>query len=233
MIRLRQAQPGNGKSYFAGVEFLSLLKRNILWDQKGKIKVRRKVATNLELNPKLLSEYGEYIIQWNGLEDLVKLRDCDVIFDDMGSYLDAQEWQKTPREVKTWFRLHEHYGVEIYGNCQDFKDIIGSVRRLVVDLEYVRKIVGSRRPANSKPKVKMIYGVFMIRKMRIDTSEKPIDKREYFGFPRIEFLRKKFCNVYDTLQDIQEGSLPPLKHVSRYCSDPYCKHHKNPVVSHI
>lgn len=232
MIFIRQANPGNGKSYFAGVDVINYLKRNIKWYEGGKTKVRRKVATNIELNPKLMEEYRDYLVYWDSMEQLIALRNCDVIFDDMGSYLDSQEWQRTPRDVKRWFRLHEHYGCDIYGNCQDFKDIVGSVRKLTVGLEYIRKLCGSPRPADSKPEVKRYWGVFIIRRIAIDTSEKPLPEREFLGWPRIEFLKRKYCNVYNTLQDIQESPIIPMKHDVQYCRDESCEYHRVPKIIH-
>lgn len=233
MITITQGKPGNGKSYFAGVDFLSLLTRAITWEQKGIIKVRRKVATNIELNKDLYEEFKDYIVLWDGLDELIKLRNCDVVFDDMGTYLDAQEWTKINRDVKRWFRLHEHYGCDIYGNCQDFKDIANVVRKLTSEVKEVTKLVGSRRPSESKPKVKMVWGIFMTRSLTIDVAEKPNEKREYVGWPRFDILKKKYCNVYNTLQDIVEGELPPLKHLAQYCGDQNCYHHRVPKVSHV
>jgi len=231
-VYITDGNTGNGKSYLASMDFINLLHRNIRWDLQGKLEVRRMTATNIELNPALLEQYGEYIIQFKDLDQLTGIREADIIFDDMGWYVNARRWATLPDSVTEWFRTHEHYGCEVYGNCQDFKDIDVSIRKLVKSANHVKKVFGSRRPARSKPKVGKIWGILLVRRMVIDTSEKAAASREYLGIPRLEFVRKKYCNVYSTLQEFQRGKYPPVEHIARYCVDPTCKNHLIPLISH-
>jgi len=209
---MTEGNTGNGKSYLAGMEFLYLLTRAIVWDQKGKLEVRRRVATNIDLNESLYEEYREYIVKFKTLDELIELRDCDVLFDDMGWYVNARRWQQLDPQVTEWFRTHEHYGCDVYGNCQDLKDVDVSIRKLMKEAKYVVKIAGSRRPAKSKPKVKKVWGVLWIRQVAIDTAEKARDQREFTDhIGRIEFIRQKYCNVYDTLQKFEHQDVRRAK----------------------
>lgn len=223
-IHILQGLPGNGKTLLSSELFIDLLRRNIQWFESGRTKERRIVATNVVINPELKASFGDYIREWDGLEELVKLRGADVIFDDMGTVLDAQRWADVPEEAKRWFRWHEHYGCDVYGNCQEFKDLSNVVRKLTVSLRHVSKMFGSKRPHPTLPPVKRIWGLLLVRPMAIDTSEKPLEQRRYehiFTW-RLKRIRKKYCEVYDTTQDMKILNYPPLVHIERFCEKEDC-----------
>jgi len=217
MIHIWEGNTGQGKSYMTAIDTLMLLHRNKKWFDKGKTKIRRMVATNMAVSKKIHEKYKDYLVYWEELEQLVELRQCDVIFDDMATYLDSQRWIDTPMSVKRWLRLHEHYGCDIYGNAQDFLTIDPSVRRLTGTVERVTKVLGSRRPSATKPEVKMIWGILFIREVAREEMDKDDIKRTYKGFPRIEFLFRRNCEVFDTTQDMQMSEYPPLHHIERKC----------------
>lgn len=234
MIFMNEANPGNGKTYIASITFIMLLRRNITWFRKGKIKRIRPIATNIAIHKDLVEKYSEYIIVWENLSELIDLRECDVIFDDMGSYLDSQRWADVPVSVKRWFRLHEHYGVDIYANAQNFSDVVGAVRKLTVSLTRTFKIIGSKRPAETKPPVKRIWGLFVTRTVNIADFEKDLDSRTYtdwFGAWRP--LRKKYCAVFDTLQDLVVSDFPDLEYIERKCVDKRCPKYPHIIGKHV
>jgi len=217
MIHIYDGNTGQGKTYMTGLVTLQLLHRNKKWYEKGKIKTPRIVATNMALSAEIVEKYKGYVSSWSDMEQLVSLRQCDVIFDDMATYLDSQRWTETPLSVKRWLRLHEHYGCDIYGNAQDFLTIDPSVRRLTGHVDHVSKIIGSRRPSATKPEVKRIWGLLLVRRVKTEEMDKEKIKRTYEGLPSIEFIKRKICNVFDTTQDIQQGEYPPLQHIERGC----------------
>jgi len=218
MIHIYDGNTGQGKTYMTGMETLRLLHRNKKWYETKKTKTPRTVATNMALSLAIQNQYKGYISFWTDMEQLVSLRQCDVIFDDMATYLDSQRWTETPLSVKRWLRLHEHYGCDIYGNAQDFLTIDPSVRRLTGRVDHVSKIIGSRRPSATKPEVKRIWGVLTVRRVKTEEMDKEKIKRTYEGLPRIEFIKRKICDVFDTAQDIQMGEYPPLQHIERGCN---------------
>lgn len=234
MIFMNEANPGNGKTYIASITFMALLIRNVTWFKKGKIKKIRPIATNIAINHAIVEKYPEYIIIWTDMAELIDLRECDVIFDDMGSYLDSQRWADVPVSVKRWFRLHEHYGVDIYANAQNFSDVVGAVRKLTVSLTRTFKIIGSKRPAETKPPVKKIWGLFVTRTVNMNDFEKDLDSRTYtdwFGHWRL--LRKKYCAVFDTLQDLETSDWPALEYIARECNDPRCSKAPHIIEKHV
>jgi len=220
MISIFVGNTGQGKTYMCALTVLSLLSRNVHWFEKKKTTVRRRIATNIALNQQIFEKYKDYILYWNDLEQLTSLRECDIVFDDMGAYLDAQRWADLPMSVKRWLRLHEHYGCDIYGNAQDFLTIDTSVRRLTYDVTHVSKIVGSKRPSATKPKIKKVWGVLFCREVSEEVFDKEKIKYSYKGWPRIEFIKRSVCNVFDTTQDLTMGDYPPLHHIARTC--PQC-----------
>jgi len=233
-IHMNEASPGNGKTYMSSITFLGLLKRNIKWHQSGKIPRIRPIATNIKINRNIVEAYPDYIIEWENISDMINFRECDVIFDDMGSYLDAQRWADVPMSVKRWFRLHEHYGVDIYANAQNFSDVVGSVRKLTISLTRTFKIIGSRRPAETKPRVKKVWGLFVTRKVNMADFEKDLESRTYSDIiGSWQTLRRKYCNIFDTLQDIEASDWPNFEHIERYCPDKNCLVHTKPIIKHV
>jgi len=216
MIEIYEGNTGQGKTYYLSMKLLELAQRNKRWFQKKRTKEVRKIATNIAVADWVKKKYPD-IIYWTDLDELVNLRQTDVIFDDMATYLDSQRWTDTPMSVRRWLRLHEHYGCDIYGNAQDFLTIDISVRRLVGELYRITKIIGSRRPYATKPTVKFIWGVLFIRQVDPKQQNKENADRQYIGWPRIEFIHKEVCKVFDTTQDIEAGEFPPLHHVARTC----------------
>lgn len=231
MITIYRGEPGQGKTYFMSLTILDLIARNKLWQKKGYTKELRPIATNMDIADWVKKTYPK-IIRWNDLQELISFKGADVFFDDMSNWLDAQRWADTPQSVKQWLRFHEHYGVEIYGNAQDFSTVEISVRRLTTELYSVKKIIGSRRPGENKPPVKRVWGVFVRRQvdltgMKNKTSNDETDLK-YQGWPRIEFLKKKVCSVFDTTQDFDDIKWPHLHHSERSC--PTCG---KLVIKHI
>jgi len=217
MISIYEGNTGQGKTYMTAFTMLKLLERNLRWLKQHKIDRPRLVATNMSVGREILEKYSQYIVYWQELEQLIELRQCDVIFDDMATYLDSQRWTDTPNSVKRWLRLHEHYGCDIYGNAQDFLTIDASVRRLTSLVTRITKIVGSRRPSATKPAVKHVWGVLMLREVNKENRDKDDVKREYEGWPRIEFLRRKYCELFDTAQEMKMSEYPPVHHIERAC----------------
>lgn len=215
MIFVYDGNPGQGKTYMLACDTLDLLDRNRIWYKKGKTKTLRKLYTNMALHPDIEAQYPDQIFYWQDLAQLVSVREADIIFDDMSTYLDSQRYLDTPTRVKRWLRLHEHYGCNIYGNAQDFLSIDISVRRLITTVTNVRKMIGSRRPYATMPPVKYIWGVLMLREVDEEEMDKERQKRIFTGWPRIEFLKRSYCNVFDTTQELAQGDWPSLECVIR------------------
>lgn len=213
--------PGSGKSYFTAELSLDLLHKNKKnYEKTGAF---RQVATSLKLNEEIEKEFGygtelSFIKYWEDAVELPQLKDCDVIWEEMGVICDARNWESMPSELKRWLQQHRHKGCEIYGNVQEFADIDVAVRRLTHSLTYLVKIMGSGDPSPSKPAIKKIWGVVL--KIKIDPRNYKEDMKFVEGRWSLDgffFLSKKIISVYDMRNDIRGGVYPGLQHRERIC----------------
>lgn len=71
--------------------------------------------------------YSSYWINWNRpnltlfqeFEEVENLRNCVVVFDEIGQILPARQWELEGLRVQLFFQLHRHRHVDIIGNTQD------------------------------------------------------------------------------------------------------------------
>lgn len=221
MITIYTGRVGSGKSLVLANRLQEILERNKKYFKRTGI--IREVHTNLELSSKFRSKYGRYLFKWDQIDQLVGLRDVDIFVEEIGIYFDAQRWKEMSPIVKRFFALHRHYGIDIYGNTQDFAQVDISVRRMTQKLYYLRKIIGSRDPSPTKPDIKFIWGLIWFFTLN------PIDYQENFKLNQMSFnfdflwISKKLCDIYNTRQDFS----PPkeyLTHKVKTC--PTCHYTK-------
>jgi hypothetical protein len=223
MIEVYVGLPGSGKSLRTAEILLQLLKRNARYYKSSSIK--RKIYSNLRISPELEKKYDGLIEYWSDPAELVKLRDVDVIWDEVATYLDSTQWQNVPLELKRWLQQHRKFGVDIYCNTQDFPMIDISMRRLVSRVFLMKKLLGSRDKSATRPEVKTPWGVISMRE--VDSDSFTTDKTDYrFISTSFLFIRKHLCNAFDTTQEIKTGKYPPLRHIRRECADEDCMYHK-------
>jgi len=222
-IEIYVGLPGSGKSLKIADEFFSLIKRNLKHYKKTGI--QRVIWSNLKFSADIETKYFGFIQYWSDPSEIVKLRDVDILWDEIATHLDSTQWKEVPLELKRWLQQHRKYGIDIYGTTQDFPMIDISMRRLVSKVTLMRKLFGSRDKSATRPPVIRPWGLCLLR--NVDPACFVEDKQEYkfrgFGFLGIG---KKLCNAYDTTQEIKMGKYPPLKHIERHCVDPLCQFHK-------
>jgi hypothetical protein len=71
--------------------------------------------------------YSSYWLNWNRdnlhlfqeFEDIENVRNCVVVFDEIGQILPARQWENEGLRVQLFFQLHRHRHVDIIGNTQD------------------------------------------------------------------------------------------------------------------
>jgi len=227
MITIYTGLPGSGKSLRTAKEILKVLKRNFgYWKKSG---IKRELWSNIKISPALEEQYEGFIKYWEDPEMLVKLRDVDIVWDEIATYLDSTQYANTPLELKRWLQQHRKYGIDIYGNTQDFLMVDIAMRRLTNEVWYCRKMLGSRDKSATRPEVEKPWGLILIREL--DSDSFASDKTEY-RFSGWEFLtiRKKYTDAFDTQQEIRPGKYPPLRHILRACADENCGFEK---VVHI
>jgi len=211
---------GEGKSLKLAEMAVYLVNRNAKWFLKTN-KVRP-IASNLKFSQKFtdwaVNEMKIPIIYWDDLNSLTKMENCDVIIDEVGNYFDSRLWQDLSLDVRRWLTQGDKCGVEIYGSAQDFAQVDKSFRRLVKGLFDIKKIIGSRRPAATKPPVHRIWGLCMA--MELDPRAYQEDKKKFasnVAIPKFFLIQRQYCEIFDTTQKIMRSKSPPLKHEVKYC----------------
>jgi len=226
MIELVVGLPGQGKSLMSAKTVLSLLERNKRWEARTGQK--RRIASNMPFSDELREKYPDSIVYWAELDDVVRMPDVDVVFDEVANKFDARNWLNLSDQVKWWLRHHDKDGIEIYANTQHFEAVDVQFRRLVNRLYVVSKLIGSARPSATKPKPKKIWGVCMYRQhdpkmysFEGDSGEAP---RSSIGLPSFLWISKKLVSVYDTRHKILGDAETKLRHINKTCPD--CGTHK-------
>jgi len=214
---------GSGKSLKLASVTQKLVWRNHKWRKKTGIS--RPIASNLIFSPAFeayAKKLNVPIIYWKNLDELIRMENVDVIIDEVGNYFDSRMWADLSLDVRKWLTQGSKVGIEIYGSAQDFAQVDKSFRRLVNSLYDIRKLLGSRRPAATKPKVKRIWGVCAIREL--DPAGYDEDKKAFNGsfIPALFFIRRKDCEIFDTTQKIGRSEYPAMRHEVRRC-----QHHES------
>lgn len=234
MLSIVTGLPGASKSYMCAQKTVELVARNRKWFKRtGRV---RPVVSNLVLSDEFFNKANGYVefedkttgevyhneedfLQyWEDPEQLPHLKNCDVIWEEMGAHVDSRSWEQLPLDLRRWLQQHRHRGVNIVGNCQDFADIDIAVRRLTGELLYLTKLAGSRDPSPTTLPPKWIWGIIL--KMYLDPRNYEEQKKLSQGsFGGLEFVSREGVELYSMHNDIKPGKYPPLQHRSRTCAD--------------
>jgi len=214
-----EGPPGQGKSLYTARTALRLIKRNRLWERKGN--PRRKIYSNLKFSENFEKEHVGYIEYWSDSSQLVKLHDCDIIWDEIATELDARNWNNLSIEMKRFLSQYRKRGIDIYGNTQDFSMVDQRARLMISNVRTLRKVIGSRDISTTKPNPKHIWGLVLIRDV-VNFRETDLQKKKFELLPSFLLIERILVDIYDTRQDIALGKPPPLRHEIRFC-----EHHKD------
>lgn len=223
---------GAGKSLWMARTALDVLWRNTRWTKRtGKI---RQIACNTPLSLAVQAEYRGYIKQkqmelpgigWRTLEDMIQLTETDIFIDEIANYLDSHDWPLLPGAVKSFFRQHEKRGNDIYFASQSYNQVDISARRLVTELCYVFKIMGSPRPSATRPEVKRVWG--FVGMMKENPKEFTETARKFeWSVPRVMWISRELCNTFDTLYEVSNQNLIMRQTRWEKCDDPACVIHR-------
>jgi len=207
-----------GKSLYTAAKAQSLLRRNARWEAQGN--PRRGLASNLKFSPEFEKAWGIYpdgfILYWTDPSELVKLRDMDIIWDEIATELDSRNWVNLSIEMKRFLSQYRKRGIDIYANTQDFSMIDARARLMITRVRTLKKLIGSRDISTTKPNPKHIWGVILIRDV-INFRVTDPEKKKYEIVPDLMLIQRHLVAIYDTRQDIPVGAPPRLKHSVVYC----------------
>jgi len=178
-----------------------------------------------------------------------------IVFDDIGTILPPDEWRTTPMWLRKIFKQGRHFGIRVLANVQDPFDCDINFRR-TCDIAYrFRKILSNRDPDETRPKIKRIFGLYLRRRVKAETLWKLGDKTdEEIQIMRLKdkenekiygvsifrdafaasyhLITKNKCELYDTLQNVQEYKPRGFQHTETKCNDPTHPHCKFKKTTH-
>lgn len=219
----------------------------ILSNQKFSKKIEEKYQRYADTGEQLLF-YWENFRQlrwcprencWRGKERH-RLHGAYIIFDDIATIIPADGWKDLPVWFRKMFAQAGHQGIHCLANIQDPMSCDINFRRYV-DVAYkFRKLMGSARPEETKPPIKVIWGFYSTHKVSADKLFKDGDipyeqielikeKEKKLGIRSgewkyaLHWIGRKASEYYDTLQDIPEYMPDTLEHIEKRCQHPGCR----------
>lgn len=206
-----EGRPGQGKSLYTARVARKLLKRNQkFYERTG---VVRQIVSNIKFSDKFEEEAGQFLRYWSRVDEIVDLRDCDLLWDEIATELDSRNFVNLSDELKRFLSQYRKRGVDIYSNTQDFSMIDQRARLMITRVVTLHKLIGSRDPSPTKPPIKRIWGVVLILDVSNWKADDPHNKR-YSPFFSLFFIDREDIELYDTRQDIPLS--PPLPIKNRY-----------------
>jgi len=222
-----------GKSLKLAMKVADLVDRNAKWYRKSG--QQRAIWSNLKFHDSFVSHcdgLGVPIQYWSNLDDLIKLRDVDIIIDEIGTYFDSRLWADLSLDVRRWIAQGAKSGIEIYGSAQDFAQVDKAFRRLVNHVYEISKLVGSGRPSPTRPPIKRVWGICL--SYELDPRAYAEDSKKYVSpLPDWFFIQRRYCDIFDTTQRIAESKPQRLKHIVRHCDDANCQYHVHGKIVHV
>lgn len=181
------------------------------------------------------------------------LHDAYIVMDDAATIIPADGWQDLPRWFRKVFAQAGHNGVHVIANIQDPLSCDINFRRYVDNCFKFQKIMGNRRPEAAKPPVKHIWGIYSSReipaedlwmhgdKSELEIQEEKLAREEKENAAReagkkfirmakthwrrrFHLIRRRYTEIYDTLQNVPEYMPNTLEHIELKCNDPHCDH---------
>lgn len=192
---------------------------------------KRKIATNMNLSQKALETMDGYIYYWEDMDQIVKLKDVDLVIDEIAEFMDAREFELMSRAVKRFLSQYRRLGIHIYGNTQHWTMIDKRARLMFTNVYKMMKVIGNTDPSPTRPKIKKIWGLGAIFPVENFESEDEIKMKVSFMGVNTFFVHRKHIEMYDTREIIANRDYPPLKHIVQKCEfagdpDHVCNHIK-------
>lgn len=219
-----EGSPGQGKSLYTARKTRELVSRNVKWFEKSS--KLRFIYSNLKFSDEFLEKAtvtiheevkGKWvhtkvclIRYWHSVDEISRLLDCDIIWDEIATEMDSRSFATLSDSVKRFLSQYDKRGVEIYANTQDYSMIDLRARMFVTKVISLNKIIGSPRPSPTKPPVKKVWGIILIRELAEWRATDP-SKRVYAIIPSFFLIERQDVEIYDTRQTIEATSLPVKK----------------------
>jgi len=214
------------KVVYTGIE--SSGKSLLLSRQAEKIRIRNRrwfkitgIKRIMAFNSPMSSEFVSLIEKSNSiylffknLDDIVYLEEADIFIDEIIKFFPSGQ-NSLSNEQLHFITQGAKSGICLWGASQDFSQVHKQFRRLVNQVFYVKKIIGSPRPMKTAPPVNFIWGICTISQVdphsfRGDDASM-IELEHSF---RCFFINKRDVSRFDTSYKIPMSDLP-IKRIRR------------------
>jgi len=219
-----EGAPGQGKSILMAKIVKNLVIRNKKLTKKYPELPKRYIYSNIKFSIEFEEFAGEYLKYWTNTSEIVKVRDVDIVWDEIATELDSRNYLNLSDELKRFLSQYRKRGIDIYANTQDFSMVDARARLMITGVYSLKKAIGSRDISATKPYPPKIWGIIFVWSVKNYREIEPEKKRISWLDSQFFFITKELVSIYDTTQDIPAGELPPLRHVERICEK--CSHKK-------
>jgi len=200
----------SGKSLMLAKKAHDLVDRNSKWFEKTGIP--RPIYTNSPFAGEFVdyaSSVNVPIKNWTDLNDILGIEEADIFIDEIIKYFDARNWTNLSLEAKHWLTQGAKSGIHVYGACQDFSQVEKQFRLLCNEVYQIIKVIGSPRPMKTRPQVKRVWGICMIRQINPSSFKGDTTTMESIGWPSFFTIRREDTDIFDTSLRIKSSKLPP------------------------
>lgn len=184
MINAYVGKPGTGKTYSLVLLAIKAIGNgrdvysNFFIDEE-------KVYKLLLAKKKKKSRPFGRIIFWRTINELVNIKQGEILMDEAQIYINAREFRTLPPEFQYKAQQHRKHGVNFWLGVQNIKRVDVVARELI----------------NSVFEFKKVGNIFIQREYDIEDIDKV--KRSAFSF-KVKLFNKKIASCYDTLQEIRQ-----------------------------
>lgn len=212
---------GSGKTTWLSNRGLWLLEDNKRTHKKYPELPKRMLVSNIRFADWVHEKYPDQIVYWSDMIELETMRNCDVLWDELAVELDSTQYALTPLSFKRWLQQHRKYGIAIYGTVQDLPMLDISMRRLLHNVRYARKMAGTRDISAGMPTPSFIWGVVWLRLLKRECFAKDVSEYQFESVLSSEVIvfTSKSVSAFNTTQEINKGKYPPLRKVVRICPE--------------
>jgi len=159
----------------------------------------RNVYTNVAITDvKFAQKYKDRLFSIDSLEDIVDLREGEIVLDEVHIYLNSRNWDKLDVRFQLFLQQHRKRGLNITGAVQSVKRADVVFRELIQVFYRIKKLVSFKIPYWGKA-----FGFFYLREYDPDYVESGGVKvnQQAIGWPWL-FLADPFIfALYDTTQE--------------------------------
>jgi len=206
----------SGKSLMLSIYANEVLQRNLRWIHKREAQglpfVQRTMAFDSPMSKDFIQQIessGMRYIQFKNLVDILYLQQADIFINEVIKYFPSSGSNPLTGEQMDFLTQGAKSGVFMYCASQDFSQAHKQFRLLVNEVYTVTKIIGSRRPIESAPQVKTVWGLCMYRQVDPRSFKGDSVTMESLGWPSFFTIRKEDTKRFDTLYKVPLTELPP------------------------